>query len=137
MMARGITVSRVHRRWCNSNDILDIKMVIPQGRKEQNMDCLAVSQYADGWYLDLPFVDVFDLYNPDDIKKNYLEIIHNAMFAKVSKGNYIAYWFNLIGNIPLLLYKYQIDIQWGKMHNIFNDILDLSLVYRGDMRTGQ
>ena len=97
----------------------------------------AVSQYADGWYLDLPFVDVFDLYNPDDIKKNYLEIIHNAMFAKVSKGNYIAYWFNLIGNIPLLLYKYQIDIQWGKMHNIFNDILDLSLVYRGDMRTGQ
>lgn len=56
---------------------------------------------------------------------------------KVSKGNYIAYWFNLIGNIPLLLYKYQIDIQWGKMHNIFNDILDLSLVYRGDMRTGQ
>lgn len=59
------------------------------------------------------------------------------MFAKVSKGNYIAYWFNLIGNIPLLLYKYQIDIQWGKMHNIFNDILDLSLVYRGDMRTGQ
>ncbi len=77
------------------------------------------------------------MYNPDDIKKNYLEIIHNAMFAKVSKGNYIAYWFNLIGNIPLLLYKYQIDIQWGKMHNIFNDILDLSLVYRGDMRTGQ
>ena len=41
--------------------------------KEQNMDCLAVSQYADGWYLDLPFVDVFDLYNPSDIKKNYLE----------------------------------------------------------------
>ena len=77
------------------------------------------------------------MYNPDDIKKNYLEIIHNAMFTKVSKGNYIAYWFNLIGNIPLLLYKYQMDIQWGKMHNIFNDILDLSLVYRGDMRTGQ
>ena len=103
--------------------------------KEQNMDCLAVSQYADGWYLALPFVDVFDLYNPSDIKKNYLEIIHNAMFAKVSKGNYIAYWFNLIGNIPLLIYKYQIDIQWSKMYKIFNDILDLSLVYRGDKKT--
>ena len=82
----------------------------------------------------LTIVDVFDLYNPSDIKKNYLEIIHNAMFAKVSKGNYIACWFNLIGNIPLLLYKYQIDIQWSKMYKIFNDILDLSLVYRGDKK---
>lgn len=63
------------------------------------------------------------------------KVHENELIAKVSKGNYIAYWFNLIGNIPLLLYKYQIDIQWGKMYKIFNDILDLSLVYRGDKRT--
>ena len=34
----SITVSRVHRMVCNSHDILDIKMVILQGRSEQKLD---------------------------------------------------------------------------------------------------
>jgi hypothetical protein len=43
MMARSITVSRVHRRLCNSHGILDIKMAILQGRTEQKLD----------WHFDL------------------------------------------------------------------------------------
>jgi len=43
MMVRSITVSRVHRMVCNSHDILDIKMVILQGRTEQKLD----------WHFDL------------------------------------------------------------------------------------
>ena len=39
MMARSITVPRVHRMVCNSHDIPDIKMVIPQGRTDQKLDC--------------------------------------------------------------------------------------------------
>ena len=34
----SIIVSRVHRMVCNSHDILDIKMVILQGRTEQKQD---------------------------------------------------------------------------------------------------
>ena len=34
----SITVSRVHRMVCNSHGILDIKMVILQGRTEQKLD---------------------------------------------------------------------------------------------------
>ena len=36
MMERSITAPRIHRMVCNSHDILDIKMVILQGRTEQN-----------------------------------------------------------------------------------------------------
>ena len=43
MMARSITASRIHKRWCNSHDILDMKMVIPQGRTKQKLD----------WHFDL------------------------------------------------------------------------------------
>ena len=38
MMARIITASRIHKRWCNSHDTLDIKMVTLQGRAEQKLD---------------------------------------------------------------------------------------------------
>ena len=38
MMARSITASRIHKRWCNSHDILNIKMVTLQGRTEQKLD---------------------------------------------------------------------------------------------------
>ena len=34
----SITVSRVHRMVCNSHDILNIKMVILQGRTVQKLD---------------------------------------------------------------------------------------------------
>ena len=43
MMARSITASRIHKRWCNSHDTLDIKMVTLQGRAEQRLD----------WHFDL------------------------------------------------------------------------------------
>ena len=39
MMARSITATRIHKRVCNSHDIRDIKMVIPQGRTDQKLDC--------------------------------------------------------------------------------------------------
>ena len=38
MMARSITGSRVHKRWCNSHDNPDIKGVILQDRTEQKLD---------------------------------------------------------------------------------------------------
>ena len=43
MMARSITASRIHKRWCNSHDTLGIKMVTLQGRAEQKLD----------WHFDL------------------------------------------------------------------------------------
>ena len=38
MMARSITASRIHERWCNSHDNPNIKGVILQGRIEQKLD---------------------------------------------------------------------------------------------------
>jgi hypothetical protein len=91
---------------------------------------LEISQYADGWYSCLPFVDVFSLYPKEEIQQNYITIIHNAMFARVSDNDYIGNWNQLIGNIPALLLRYDIDVDWEQIYNIFNTFLDLSLIYR-------
>lgn len=96
----------------------------------QNIGYLEISQYADGWYSCLPFVDVFSLYPKEEIQQNYITIIHNAMFARVSDNDYIGNWNQLIGNIPAFLLRYDIDVDWEQIYNIFNTFLDLSLIYR-------
>lgn len=98
--------------------------------KQQNIGYLEVAQYADGWYSCLPFVEVFSLFKREDIQKDYLENIHRTIFARVSDGDYIGNWNLLIGNIPLFLHEYEINIDWEKIYSIFNDFLDLSLIYR-------
>ena len=45
MIARSITASRIHKRWCNSHDTLDIKMVTLQGRADQNANPVFVLFY--------------------------------------------------------------------------------------------
>lgn len=96
----------------------------------QNIGYLEISQYADGWYSCLPFVDVFSLYPKEEIQQNYITIIHNAMFARVSDNDYIGNWNQLIGNIPAFLLRYDIDVDWEQIYYIFNTFLDLSLIYR-------
>ena len=96
----------------------------------QNMGCLEISKYADGWHSCLPFVDVFSLYPKKEIQQNYIAIIHNSMFARVSDNNYIGNWNRLIGNIPAFLLQFDIDVDWEKIYSIFNTFLDLSLIFR-------
>ena len=65
MMARSITASRIHKRWCNSHDILDIKMVIPQGRTEQKLD----------WH--------FDLWNTTTLTQSWIWMRYWSLFLLV------------------------------------------------------
>lgn len=96
---------------------------------EHKIDCLKVAQYADGWYSCLPFVDVFSLYPIEDVQKNCTSIIHTSMFARVVDNDFIGNWFKLIGNIPAFLLKYKIDIDWNRLYSVFNDFMELSLIY--------
>lgn len=96
----------------------------------QNMGYLEISKYADGWHSCLPFVDIFSLYPKKEIQQNYIAIIHNSMFARVSDNNYIGNWNRLIGNIPAFLLQFDIDVDWEKIYSIFNSFLDLSLIFR-------
>lgn len=92
---------------------------------------LEVASYADGWYSCLPYIDVFLLYKKEDIRKDYMAIIHKAMFARVSDNDYIGDWHKLIGNIPAFLMRYDINVDWERLFAIFQDFLNLSLISQG------
>lgn len=97
--------------------------------KMNNISCLEVSKYVDGWYSCLPFVELYQLYDEEVIKTDYLEIIHTAIFGRVSDREYIGDWYRLIGNIPAFLLKSKVDIKWEKLFHVFRWFLEKSLVY--------
>jgi hypothetical protein len=101
--------------------------------KEQRLGYLDVAKYADGWYSCLPYVEVFSMYDKMSIQQDYLNIIHEAMFARCSKDTYIGYWHLLIGNIIQFLKQYEIDVDYSRLYKIFVDFLDVSLIWhKGD-----
>lgn len=95
---------------------------------EQKIEYLEIASYADGWYSCLPYIDIFSIYQKEDIQKDYKEVIHKAMFARVSDNEYIGNWYRLIGNIPAFLMRYDINVDWEKIYSVFQDFLDLSLI---------
>ncbi len=101
--------------------------------KDNQIGFLEVSRYSDGWYTCLPFVDVYSLFDLDEIRMHYLKIIHNSMFSRVSDREYIGNWYLLIGNIPQFLEQYKIDIDWGKMYEVLKWFLKESLIYDIDL----
>lgn len=100
--------------------------------RENQIGFLEVSRYSDGWYSCLPFVDIYSLFDLDEIRMYHLKILHNAMFARVSGREYIGDWHLLIGNIPQFLDQYKIDIDWNKMYETLKWFLRESLIYDAD-----
>lgn len=87
-----------------------------------------ISKYTDGWYSCLPFVDFYGIYDKADIQNNYLNILHNSLYARTADKDFLGNWNLLLGNIPELLSDYEIDIEWKKLYTIFTEFLDISLL---------
>ncbi|MBF4501966.1 hypothetical protein IRY55_11375 [Savagea sp. SN6] len=96
--------------------------------KDNKIGYLEISIYTDGWYSCLPFVDIYSIYDINEIQKNYLKIIHSSIFARVLKKEYIGEWHFLIGNIPDFIDKYNIEINWDMMYKILKWFLKESLI---------
>ena len=97
--------------------------------RERNISFMECSRYADGWYTCLPYVDLYELFDLNEIKTHYLEIVHQALFARVVQNEHIGNWNDIIGNIPAFLEKYGIDADWKKLFYIMLRFLDLSVIY--------
>ena len=88
-----------------------------------------IAGYTDGWDSCLPYVNLFLNYDVEDIRKDYLKIIHKAMFAKTAMLNKTGLWFLLIGNIPDFLDEVGIEVDWRKLYDIFLQFLKISAIW--------
>lgn len=97
--------------------------------KESGMSYLDIARFTDGWDSCLPYVSLFLEYDLEDIKRDYLQIIHTSMFARTVSLQRIGLWFLLVGNIPKFLDTVEIEIDWEKMFKIFLHFLRLSMIW--------
>ncbi|MCD7818444.1 MAG: hypothetical protein LUH07_05280 [Lachnospiraceae bacterium] len=99
--------------------------------EKEGIGYIEVAQYTDGWYSCLPYVEVFSLFLKEDIQNNYSEILYEALFARCPEKTYIGNWYLLIGNIVEFLKKYEVNVDYVKLYNIFISFLDMSIIWHG------
>ncbi len=99
--------------------------------EKEGIDYIEVAQYTDGQYSCLAYVDVFSLFSKDDIQNNYSEILYEAIFARCPEKTYIGNWYLLIGNIIEFLRKYEVNVDYAKLYDIFIMFLDVSMIWHG------
>jgi hypothetical protein len=97
--------------------------------KNHGFSYLEIAKYTDGWYSCLPYVEVFSLFNINDIQQDYLAVIYESMFAKCLDRTYIGEWHLLVGNIIKFLKMYEVDVEYSKLYKIFTQFLDFSLIW--------
>lgn len=103
--------------------------------QKNNIPLKECIKYADGWYSCMPFLSIFEYQDLSYLKENYLDILHDAIFARVLKKRYIGNWDKLIGNIPNFLRICDVSVDWQKMFKILIDFLDCSLIYYPKQKT--
>ena len=97
--------------------------------RDNSLSIMECSRYADGWYTCLPFVDLYELFDIEEVREQYLSIIHQALFAKVNKGEHIGNWNDIVGNIPDFINKYEVHVDWKRLFYIFLRFMDCSFIY--------
>lgn len=96
--------------------------------KENGISAFEIARYADGWYSCLPFPEIYQLYG-EEMKQDFLCILHKSMFARVIDKEYIGNWSMLLGNIPRFLVACGIEVDWARLFEIFSQFMDVSLIY--------
>ncbi len=97
--------------------------------KENSIAAFEIARYADGWYSCLPFPEIYQLYEQNEMKENFLLVLHKSIFARVIDKEYIGNWSMLLGNIPRFLMACGIEVNWNRLFEIFNQFMNVSLIY--------
>lgn len=93
---------------------------------DNNISCIELARYHDGWYSALPYPNLFDIYEKKEIQDNIKEIIDNATFNIKNDYNYSTRYL-MIGNILKMLDDYEIEeVNWDNLYKSLNDFIELS-----------
>lgn len=96
---------------------------------QTGMSVMECSKYTGVRYDCIPYVELYELFDKEEIQGNFLTILHQALFARVISNEYIGDWKNIIGNIPKLLDKYSMGVDWKRLFSIMLSFLDISFIY--------
>jgi hypothetical protein len=96
--------------------------------KENNLTAVDISGYSDGNYSHFSDIDIYKIYNSEDIKNNTQLILFNALQGKIRSINMFGNLYYFVGNVPKFIIDHDIDEDINTAFNSFNKFLELSLL---------
>lgn len=100
--------------------------------KEIGLKNYELASFTNGYHSLLSNTDIYSIYTKESMQQEIFKIIYNAFLGKIKSINMYGNLYRLVGNIPKLLYLYDIDVDWDAMYSSFRLFLCLSLI--GDVK---
>ncbi len=94
---------------------------------KNNLKSYEIAGYTDGWYSVLADLDLYELFEKKSIVDNIQRILYNAILGKVRNIDSYCLLYYLPGNIPKLIDKYNIDVEFCQLFESFRYYIDMSL----------
>lgn len=94
---------------------------------EKNMRPQDVASFSDGWHSVLADIDLFDVFEPKEVKNNFKEILYNALLSKFNSVDAFNAVYYLPGNIVKMIHDYEVDTDFNKIVDSFLMYLEFSM----------
>jgi hypothetical protein len=112
---------------CNKGilDIADIDYI-----KKKGISASEIAGFVDGYYTLLTDVDIFKMYQLNEIIEKAQEILFNAIQGKIRHINMYGRVFYFVGNIPRFLKDFSIEHNEKAIFESFVKFLKISLIWK-------
>ncbi|MBP1841624.1 hypothetical protein [Formosa algae] len=95
---------------------------------ENKLSVCDVSGYLDGNYSALAELDIYKIFNKNDVKKNLKAVFYNAILGKINSINMFGNLYYFVGNLPKLTGDYDDVSNISELYESFNTFIELSLL---------
>ena len=96
--------------------------------KKKQLPATEVAKYLDGYYSVLADLDIYRIYNKEEVKENIKTIIYNAFISTTNKLNLFGNLSSVVGNLPKMVDNYEIEMDKEELYNSFMTFLEISLL---------
>lgn len=96
--------------------------------RKNNLTIADVALCTDGHFNSMAELELFSVFQSDEISKQMDTIFRNSLIAKIRSIDMYCSLFYFVGNSPQLLDRYRIDISWDRIYNSFMKYLEISLL---------
>lgn len=114
------SVERYNRGILDSEDINFVK--------ENKLDMTEIAGYPNGYYSLFSDLNIFKIYEIEEVRKNIKTILYNAILGKIRSINMYGNVYYFVGNIPRFLIDFDIDENFNEVYSSFKKFLELSLL---------
>lgn len=115
----------------NSSDRYNKRIISSEDKEfiiENNLSILDVAGYLNGNYSALAELDIYDVFEKENVNTNLKNIMYNAILGKVNSINSYGSIYHFVGNLPKLVNDYSAEPNISELYKSFDTFMELSLL---------